>query len=98
MTVHHPVPETVARYLSRLGLPANLAPTAENLAVLQRRHLDAVRSGGGAFTRDLGSYDDWRAALEYLGVSFAGIAGHETRLLHARMLAAHGEWAAASRR
>ena len=56
------------------------------------------RSGRGAFTRDLGSYGGWRAALEHLGVSFAGIAGHETRLLHARVLAAHGEWAAASRR
>src|SRR3984885_8024118 len=29
-------------YLSRLGLPGNLAPTAETLAELQRRHLDAV--------------------------------------------------------
>jgi N-hydroxyarylamine O-acetyltransferase len=35
-------PEAVARYLSRLGLPGNLAPTAETLAELQRRHLDAV--------------------------------------------------------
>src|ERR1700722_10074108 len=29
-------------YLSRLGLSRNLAPTAETLALLQRRHLDAV--------------------------------------------------------
>ena len=29
-------------YLSRLGLPANLAPTAEALTQLQRRHQDAV--------------------------------------------------------
>jgi arylamine N-acetyltransferase len=29
-------------YLSRLGLPGNLAPTAETLAHLQRRHQDAV--------------------------------------------------------
>jgi arylamine N-acetyltransferase len=35
-------PDAVARYLSRLGLPGNLAPTAETLAELQRRHLDAV--------------------------------------------------------
>src|SRR5262249_12110183 len=42
MTVHLPVPEIVARYLSRLGLTGNLPPTAETLAVLQRRHLDAV--------------------------------------------------------
>jgi arylamine N-acetyltransferase len=29
-------------YLSRLGLPGNLAPTAQTLAQLQRRHQDAV--------------------------------------------------------
>lgn len=29
-------------YLSRLGLPGNLPPTAETLVELQRRHLDAV--------------------------------------------------------
>jgi arylamine N-acetyltransferase len=29
-------------YLSRLGLPGNLAPTTETLTQLQRRHLDAV--------------------------------------------------------
>jgi arylamine N-acetyltransferase len=32
----------VTGYLSRLGLPADLAPTAETLAHLQRRHQDAV--------------------------------------------------------
>jgi N-hydroxyarylamine O-acetyltransferase len=53
------------------------------------------RAGEGAFTRDLESYDDWRAALESLGVSLAGIAGDELRSLHVRMLAAHEEWAAA---
>jgi arylamine N-acetyltransferase len=42
MPAHLPVPETVARYLSRTGLPLDLAPTAEALAELQRRHLDAV--------------------------------------------------------
>ncbi len=42
MSVHLPEPETVARYLSRIGLPGDLAPTAETLAELQRRHLDAV--------------------------------------------------------
>src|SRR5215469_7861598 len=36
------MPEIVARYLSRLGLPGNLAPTAPTLAELQRRHLDVV--------------------------------------------------------
>jgi arylamine N-acetyltransferase len=34
--------ETVDRYLARLGLAARPAPTAEALADLQRRHLDAV--------------------------------------------------------
>jgi len=52
------------------------------------------RVGGGAFTRDLASYDDWRAALETLDVSLAGVADAELRSLHARMLAAHEEWAA----
>jgi N-hydroxyarylamine O-acetyltransferase len=56
------------------------------------------RIGAGAFTRDLASYDDWRAALESLGVSLAGVAGGELRSLHARMLAAHQEWLAASER
>jgi arylamine N-acetyltransferase len=53
------------------------------------------RAGGGAFTRDLASYDDWRAVLGSLGVSLAGVTGPELRSLHARMLAAHAEWAAA---
>jgi arylamine N-acetyltransferase len=56
------------------------------------------RTGGGAFTRDLASYDDWRAALESLGVSLAGIAGDELRSLHARMLTAHEEWVASDGR
>jgi N-hydroxyarylamine O-acetyltransferase len=55
------------------------------------------RSGRGAFTRDLEAYGDWRAALESLGVSLSCVAGHELRSLHARMLAAHGERAAAGR-
>jgi N-hydroxyarylamine O-acetyltransferase len=53
------------------------------------------RKGHGAFTRDLASYDDWRQALASLGVSLAGAAEDELRSLHARMLAAHAEWAAA---
>ncbi len=56
------------------------------------------RTGDGAFTRDLTSYDDWRAALESLGVSLADVTGDELRSLHARMLAAHEEWAAAAGR
>jgi len=53
------------------------------------------RIGDGAFTSDLAAYDDWRAALESLGVSLAGVADEELRSLHARMLAAHAERAAA---
>lgn len=50
------------------------------------------RIGDGAFARDLAAYDDWRAALESMGVSFARVADDELRSLHARMLAAHEEW------
>jgi N-hydroxyarylamine O-acetyltransferase len=53
------------------------------------------RIGDGAFTSDLASYGDWRAALDSLGVSLAGVAGEELRSLHARMLAAHAERVAA---
>jgi hypothetical protein len=53
------------------------------------------RTGDGALTRDLASYDDWRAALESLGVSLAGAGEAELRSLHARMLAGHAERAAA---
>jgi N-hydroxyarylamine O-acetyltransferase len=47
------------------------------------------RTGDGAFARELHSYADWRAVLESLGVSLAGVTGDELRSLHARMLAAH---------
>ena len=53
------------------------------------------RTGSGAFARDLASYDDWRMVMESLGVSLGGVADEELRSLHARMLAAHAEWAAA---
>lgn len=49
------------------------------------------RYGDGAFTRDLGSYDDWRAALLGLHVSLAGVADDELRSLHGRLAAAHEE-------
>ncbi|HEX7159889.1 MAG TPA: arylamine N-acetyltransferase [Trebonia sp.] len=42
MPAHLPVPETVAGYLSRIGLPLDLAPTTETLTGLHRRHLDTV--------------------------------------------------------
>jgi N-hydroxyarylamine O-acetyltransferase len=54
------------------------------------------RIGAGAFTRDLASYDDWRAVLASMGVSLAGVAHDELRSLHARMLGAHEQWVAAS--
>jgi arylamine N-acetyltransferase len=60
------------------------------------RGIQHKRTGDGAFTRDLASYDDWRAALESLGVCLAGARGAELRSLHARMLAGHAERAAAS--
>jgi N-hydroxyarylamine O-acetyltransferase len=50
------------------------------------------RKGGGAFTRDLADYDEWRAAVESLGVSLAGVTDGELRALHARMAAAHDDW------
>jgi N-hydroxyarylamine O-acetyltransferase len=53
------------------------------------------RTGDGAFTRDLASYDEWRETLVILGVSLAGATDSELRTLHARMLAAHTEWVAA---
>ena len=56
------------------------------------------RTGDGAFTRDLASYDDWRAILESLRVSLDGVTDGELRSLHARMLAAHAEWVAAGAR
>jgi N-hydroxyarylamine O-acetyltransferase len=56
------------------------------------------RIGDGAFTRDLASYEDWRAVLNSMGVSLADVAEEELRLLHARMLAAHREWIAAGDR
>jgi len=60
------------------------------------RGIRLQRTGSGAFARDLTSYDDWRTAMASLGVSLAGVADEELRSLHARMLAAHAEWAAAN--
>ncbi len=54
------------------------------------------RTGDAASTRDLASYDDWRAVLKSLGVSLADVAGDELRSLHARMLTAHEKRLAAS--
>jgi N-hydroxyarylamine O-acetyltransferase len=54
------------------------------------------RTGGGAFSNDLTDYDAWRAALESMRVSLAGVADEELRSLHARMRAAHEERGAGS--
>lgn len=62
------------------------------------RGIRLQRSGDGAFTRDLASYDDWRTALESFGVALAGVADDELRSLHGRMVAAHEEWLATSGR
>ena len=59
------------------------------------RGIRHTRFGDGAFTRDLTSYDDWRAALTALGVSLTGVTENELRSLHKRMLATHAERAAA---
>jgi N-hydroxyarylamine O-acetyltransferase len=50
------------------------------------------RVGGGALTRDLPVFDDWRDVLVTLGVSLADATEDEMRSLHARMLAGHEEW------
>jgi arylamine N-acetyltransferase len=69
-----PAPETVARYLSRLGLPENLAPTAETLAELQRRHLDAVPYENLAITLGRPDSTDPGQALERIAAG--GNAGY----------------------
>jgi arylamine N-acetyltransferase len=73
------------------------------LAVMRRgddgadvlRGIRYQRTGDGAFTRDLASYDEWRAVLEHLGVSLAAAGEPGLRSLHARMVAVHAERAAA---
>jgi arylamine N-acetyltransferase len=62
------------------------------------RGIRLQRVGDQPFTRDLTAYDDWRAALESLRVSLAGVTEDELRSLHARMLAAHEDWVAAGER
>lgn len=55
------------------------------------RGIRLQRTGGQPFTRDLTAYGEWRAALESLHVSLAGVTDAELRSLHDRMLAAHWE-------
>lgn len=68
----------------------------DDTGVKTLRGIRYQRTGDGAFTSDLSSYDDWRAAMESLGVRLAGTADEELRSLHARMRAVHGERAAAA--
>ena len=97
----HPGDEEVAAAHSVLSTPPGGRFTQVLVAmrraetgpeVLRGIRLQCV--GDGAFARDLESYDEWRAVLESLGVSLAGVAGGELRALHDRMLAAHAERAA----
>jgi N-hydroxyarylamine O-acetyltransferase len=99
----HPTDAAVAESHRVLSTPPDGRFT--QVLVVQRRDdtgasvlrgLRYRRIGDGASTRDLTSYGDWSAALESLGVSLVGVTVDELRSLHARMLAAHEEWLAAS--
>jgi N-hydroxyarylamine O-acetyltransferase len=83
----------------RLSTPPDGAFT--RLLVVQRRDAGGaetirgvrhVRTGAGAFTRDLRTYDGWRTALTGLGVALAGVDEDDLRALHRRMLTSHEEW------
>ncbi|WP_148614646.1 arylamine N-acetyltransferase family protein [Nocardioides rubriscoriae] len=52
---------------------------------------------GGAHQRDLTSYDDWRAALDAIGLVVADVPDDDLRALFDRMLAAHRTWDEAGR-
>ncbi|CAN5618134.1 arylamine N-acetyltransferase [soil metagenome] len=51
----------------------------------------------GSRSADLTTYDDWRSALETLGVTTADVDPAELRALHERMRAAHQVWDEAGR-
>jgi arylamine N-acetyltransferase len=89
----------VDRHHARLSTPPGGAFT--RLLVAQRRDADGadtlrgirhLRTGRGAHTDDLRSYEDWRDLLVRLGVSLAGAAEDELRALYGRMAAAHDDW------
>ena len=99
-----PAPGDVARSHLMLSTPPDGRFT--RVLVVQRRDdtgtgvlrgIRLQRAGDQPFTRDLTAYGDWRAALESLRVSLAGVTGDELRALHGRMLAAHDERAAADK-
>jgi N-hydroxyarylamine O-acetyltransferase len=101
----HPADAEVAQAHRVLSTPPDGRFTRV-LSVLRRddtgigvlRGIRHQRTGDKAFTRDLASYDDWRAALESLGVSLTDVAEGDLRSLHIRMLEAHKEWVMASPR
>jgi arylamine N-acetyltransferase len=68
------VSDTVDGYLSRLGLAARPEPTAEGLAVLHRRHLDAVPYENLAIM--LGRPDPADPALTLERIAAGGNAGY----------------------
>jgi N-hydroxyarylamine O-acetyltransferase len=99
-----PAPGDVARSHLMLSTPPDGRFT--RVLVVQRREdtgtgvlrgIRLQRVGEQPFTRDLTAFDDWRAALESMRVSLAGVTGDELRALHGRMLAAHEERAAADK-
>lgn len=93
-----PAPGDVATSHLRLSTPPDGRFT--RVLVVQRRDdtgtgvlrgIRLQRVGDQPFSRDLTAFDDWRAALESLRVSLAGVTEDELRALHGRMLAAHHE-------
>jgi N-hydroxyarylamine O-acetyltransferase len=104
VSAHAPAPDEVAAAHRRLSTPPDGRFT--RVLVVQRREdtgtgvlrgIRLQRVGEQPFTRDLTAFDDWRAALESMRVSLAGVTGDELRALHGRMLAAHEERAAADK-
>ncbi len=101
----HPNDAEVAEAHQMLSTPPDgrftevlVAGRRDDTGVSRLRGIRYQRIGAGAFTRDLTSFDDWRAVLGQLGVSLAGLAGDELTSLHARMLASHEERTDASGR
>jgi arylamine N-acetyltransferase len=84
---------------ARLSTPPDGAFT--RLLVVQRRDargadtvrgIRHVRTGEGAFARDLRDFVGWRSTIAGLGLSLAGVPDDALRALHRRMVAAHADW------
>lgn len=56
------------------------------------RSIRHTRTGSGASTRELRDFEEWRAALGGLGLSFLGIEEDALRELHKRQAADYDEW------